>query len=237
MEWFQQSQRWKRSQPPDRREQESSDATGVRRPPAARRPDVPGGRMPADADHRQRPVAPERGNAIDEALRGQPAPGVRPAAELPPVPERGRGVVEEAEAGKPQPAVRPRGRPQAVGAEQPAVLPDRPGEGPVPRSGLLPNTDEPDNSTGYMNQRRGSCSEGNCSWPKSDWVFSIQDIASFNIRKCKSSLPFATSSGEVERPSKRNVGSLGLILQRRADCSSTRRADRVQDEPFRPSSG
>ena len=31
--------------------------------------------------------------------------------------------------------------------------------------------------------------------------------------------------------------SPGLILQRRADCSSTRRADRVQDEPFRPSSG
>src|SRR5207247_7314873 len=140
-------------QPPDRGEQDPADAAGVRGPPAARRPCVPRARTPGGGpDHRQRPVAP--GRADRRGSGGEPAPGVLPTAELQPDPKPGRAVLEEAAAaGDPQPAVRHPGRPQAIRPQQPELLPDGPGEGPVPHPRLLRGTAEPDTITGLMNQR------------------------------------------------------------------------------------
>src|SRR5262249_34172123 len=63
----------------------------------------------------------------------QPAPGVLPAAQLQPEPQRDRALLEEAQAaGDAQPAVRhPRGA-EGVGAGQPQLLPNPPGEDPHP---------------------------------------------------------------------------------------------------------
>src|SRR5439155_4125253 len=114
----------------------------------------PGGRTPAGGpDHRQRPVAP--GRADRRGSGGEPAPGVLPTTELQPDPKPGRAVLEEAAAaGDPQPAVRHPGRPQAIRPQQPELLPDGPGEGPVPHPRLLRGTAEPDTITGLMNQNQ-----------------------------------------------------------------------------------
>ena len=114
----------------DRQEQDPADAGGVRRPPAARRPAVPGRSAQAGgADHRQRPVAP--GQADRRGAGGQPAPGVQAAAELQPAAQRHRAVLEAAASPcDAQPAVREPGGPEAVDPGQPVLLPDGPGQGP-----------------------------------------------------------------------------------------------------------
>ena len=113
-----------RRQAEDRPEQDAADAGGVRRPPAARRPALPGREAQAGgADHRQRPVAP--GQPVDEALAENPhlefkrLPSYSPQLN---VIERFWKVLRRR-------ATHNRlfdtpGRPEAVAPEQPVLLPD-----------------------------------------------------------------------------------------------------------------
>src|SRR5205807_9327434 len=115
----------------DRQEQGPAAAGGVRRPPPARRPGIPGREAPTGgAPDRQRPVARRAGSGGGAGR--EPAPGVQAVAALQPAAQSGRAVLEgAAAAGDAQPAVRYTGRPQAVGPQQPPLLPDHAATGPT----------------------------------------------------------------------------------------------------------
>src|SRR5262249_9772275 len=128
-------------------------AGGVRWPPAARRPGLSPGRPRAGcAADRQRPLARRQDHRRGPG--GQPAPGAEAAARLQPAAQRHRAVLEAATAaGGRTTGLRHEGRPEAVAACEPVLLPDRAAPHPEPRRRVLHPARQTDSVSRTVNQK------------------------------------------------------------------------------------